>query len=41
MKWRAVVWQALAVWTVALVIAGIAMLIAFIATAHAQGYTGN
>jgi hypothetical protein len=41
MIWRAAVWQAIAVWTVALVLAGLAMLIAFIATAHAQGYTGN
>jgi hypothetical protein len=41
MSWRTVVWQSIAVWTVALVIAGIAMLIAFIATAHAQARLDN
>jgi hypothetical protein len=41
MKWRTVIWQSLAVWTVALVLAGIAMLIAFVATAHAQARLDN
>jgi hypothetical protein len=36
MSWRAAVWQSIAIWTTALVLAGIAMLVAFIATAHAQ-----
>ena len=36
MNWRAAVWQAVAVWTVALVLAGLAALLAFVVTAHAQ-----
>jgi hypothetical protein len=40
-KWRNAIWQALAVWTVALAIAGLAMLVAFIATAHAQSRLDN
>lgn len=36
MSWRTVVWQSIAIWTTALVLAGLAMLVAFIATAHAQ-----
>jgi hypothetical protein len=40
-KCRNAIWQALAVWTVALVIAGLAALLAFIATAHAQSRLDN
>ena len=41
MRWRAVIWQSIAIWTTALVLAGLAMLVAFIATAHAQARLDN
>lgn len=36
MSWRAVVWQSIAIWTTAIVLAGLAALLAFVVTAHAQ-----
>jgi hypothetical protein len=41
MRWYAALWQALAVWTVALVLAGLAALLAFAVTAHAQTRDDN
>ena len=41
MNWRAAVWQAVAVWVTALVLAGLAALLAFAVSAHAQSRLDN